>query len=136
MHYLVGIAQNLIRNSFFSPRKRYGILSVATARDLLILAEAEIRLSSMTKSADPSPPLPQDLDGLFDELKNTGRDLESLLKGIAIMEEDGLPTPPAEVAREISEKANEKLAKLASLADVVGDVRLADEIDDLLIQMI
>lgn len=139
MHYLAEMAKSLMRMADARPRSVVP-LTVA-ARNLLVMAEAELMLSdSMMRRAAAvggegvvTNSNPQEL---ISQLRDTNRDLYDILRYVESLDQrrtEGDDEPATlETKSKVARLACEEMLKLAASADDLGDVALADEVDSLL----
>ena len=128
MSELTTIAEALLRWAETDPP--VAPLAVSAARDLLCLAEAELRLSTMLREGSTDHTnltLPQ----MFTRIRNTTRDCTEILDSISKMEKTNGGTPPPSLSRDVGQKAVDRLVSLASSADAVHRYGLAAEVDNL-----
>jgi hypothetical protein len=131
MEHLVKLAQCLIRWSETHPRDLP--IVIPAARDILILAETELRGGTMMRTAARGGKNPPPVRDVFQALSDSKRNLREILKGIESLQSSGNEKRvPPEVAKTVSSLAIGRLVRLANQADSAGSVPLADQIDVLL----
>ena len=128
MSELTTIANSLLRWAATDPQA--APLAVSAARDLLCLGEAELRLSTMLRTASPEP-ASQTLAQEFAKIRNTNRDCSEILDNISRMERTSDVAPPPGLSMEVGRRAVDRLVSLASSADAVHRYDLAAEVDNL-----
>ncbi len=129
MNYLENIADALLR--WAETHRSSRPLCVATARHLLLLAEAELKVMAMSRFArvDLGENLPNDLQTVIHALRHSDRSLDDISRSIKTASR---LSPDPRVSRQIAVEAMRELRLLADDADVIGDSRLASNIDILL----
>lgn len=130
MSELTTIANSLLRWAASDPQA--APLAVSAARDILCLAEAELRLSAMVRTASPEA-APQTLPQMFDRIRNTNRDCDEILDSISKMEKTTDAPPPPSISKEVGKRAVDRLVSLATSADSVGRYALASAVDELVV---
>jgi len=131
MHYLRNMADALLRWSDSHAVSRP--LCIATAREMLLLAEAELKVKAMSRFAGPrvGRPSSNDLLPLYDALRHSSRDIDEISRAlsVSVKANDGEPNEASPITASL---AIQKLRRLADVSDQIGDHGLADGIDSVL----
>lgn len=139
MCYLTKMAKTILGWDCRKPECK--VLLLATARELLVLAEAQALLKGrkMDRLASPVSKNSVKVQEFVDRLQRTERDLDEILQNIESIQSGKIdvaveyPTiPAADANRELVSMACIKLASLASVASEIGEETLAENIDDFL----
>ena len=131
MHYLENMAAVLLRWSDSHAVSRP--LCIATAREMMLLAEAELKVGAMSRFAGSGSyaPTANDLQALYDTLRRSSRDIDEISRAVTVSSRIG-SNVRAEHSSKVAEMAVQKLCRLAHIADQIGDFELSDGIDGLL----
>jgi hypothetical protein len=129
MNELTMMADSLLRWAVAAPE--VAPLAVSAARDILCLAEAELRLSAMTRTASADQTA-RTLPQMFDRIRNTNRDCSDIRQTISKMETAN-ERPGKDLAREVGIRAVDRLMELANSADAVRHPVLASAVDELIL---
>jgi len=129
MHYLENMADALLRWSESHTASRP--LCIATARELLVLAESELKVKAMSRFAgkDLDDPNGYDLQSLYNTLRDSTRDISEIRRSLS----SSSPKDDEADSSNMAEMAIRKLSRLANTADAIGDHDLADGLDDILV---
>ena len=131
MHYLETMAEALLR--WADSHEVSKPLCIATAREMLILAEAELKVKAMSRFAG-SGSRQVDVKELYDTLRHSSRDISEISRSISSSKEKADDTR-RDVASTTAEMAIEKLMRLADVSDQIGDHDLANGIDSILLSI-
>lgn len=132
MQYILSISQAMLdwsqkQNSHSSP------IIVAAARDLLLLAEAQLVGQIMTRTANSQQEGTNNIDDLMTSLRDTNRDIQDVLKSIESLQQNiGNNMPVPDQQHEIAQKTASRLAQLRDEAVIIKEYNLAYEIENLL----
>ena len=129
MHYITAINQSLRKwaeHSHSSP------IIISAVRDLTIIAETQLTSQIMQKTALIDKKEPNSFEDIMNGLKETDRDLQSILQNIEYLQQNiSQPKPSEESDYETAEKTAIRLAQLRNEAVVLQDFQLAYEIETL-----
>lgn len=132
MNYLRNMAGALLRWADSHEVSRP--LCVATARELMLLAEAELKVDAMSRFANTSidRSASNDLLSLYDTLRDSSRDIDEIDRSLSVSEGAKGERNVDEVSSITASMAVQKLRRLADVSDQIGDHDLADGIDAIL----
>ena len=128
MSELTSIANALIRWAGTDPLA--APLAISAARDLLCLEEAELRLTSMSRTASVDT-VRRGLPEMFDSIRNTNRDCAEILRSISKLQSAGVVRPSPAMSHDVGQRAVERLVRLSNSADAAGRHPLAKAVDEL-----